>query len=163
MAFELINIGSSLIQKQAVLEVLTCNDFTTGYGLYLTEPEARELVETRSYALKATGRVEFGGGALDKIIKEFCDSPYLSTHNYLHTLHELTEIFYYYKSDTSDQVSDDDLIKFMHKEFDGSCHGSLELLGGRTLAAMAKNVHCGLDPYTTEEDEEEEEDEDGAY
>ncbi|WP_309446508.1 DUF6323 family protein [Desulfosporosinus nitroreducens] len=34
-----------------------------------------ELVETRTFSLKSNGRIEFGGGVIDKIIKEFCDSP----------------------------------------------------------------------------------------
>ena len=51
-----------------------------------------EIVETRTVSLKSNGRIEFGGGVVEKIIKEFCDSPYISMHNYVETLHELIEI-----------------------------------------------------------------------
>jgi hypothetical protein len=165
MAFELISVGNSLIQKHAAHEIMKCNDYTAEYGLCLSETEAQELVETRGYSLKATGRVEFGGGVLDKIIKEFCDSPYISMRNYAQTLHELTEIFYYYKGETLDQISDDDLLKFMHKAFDGSCQGSLALLSGRELAMMARNVRYGLDPNACEDNdlEEDAQDEEDGY
>lgn len=162
MAFELINFNSSLIQKHAVNEIVKCNEFTVNYGLVLTETQAMELVETRTYSLKENGRVEFGGGVIDKIIKEFCDSPYISMHNYGETLHELVEIFYFYKNETLDLISDDDLIKFMNKAFDGVCQGSLELLSARELAKMARNLRYG---YATDysEDNNLEKDEEDEY
>lgn len=163
MAFQLTNFSSSIIQKQAVNEILKCNDFTANFGLILTQEQTAELVETRSYALKSNGRIEFGGGVIDKIIKEFCDSPYISMINYAETLHELVEMFYYYKNETLDLVSDDDLIKFMEKAFDGVCQGSLELLSGRELSKMAQNVRYGYALDYTEDDDSDEEDEYEEY
>lgn len=159
MSFELIPFASGLIQKQAVNEVVKCNDLTERFGLVLTQTQAIELVETRSFALRDNGRIEFGGGVIDKIIKEFCESPYISMHNYTATLHELIEIFYYYKNETMDLISDDDLIKFMKSSFDGICQGSLDLLSGRELYRLAKNLRFGLSADYSEnslsEDEEE--------
>ncbi len=145
MEFHLLSFSTSLIQKQAVNEVMECNNYTKRFGLTLTEEQAKDLVKTRSHALNANGRIEFGGGVIDKIMKEFCDSPYLSMHNYEKTLHELVEIFYYYKNESMDLVSDDDLIKFMKTSFDGVCQGSLDLLSGRELYRMAKNLRMGYD------------------
>ena len=145
LGFELIPFApAGLIQKQAVSEVVTCNGFTQQFGLALTQAEAIELVETRSLALSDNGRIEFGGGVIDKIIKEFCDSPYISTHNYAQTLHELIEVFYYYKNESMDLISDDDLIVFMKSAFDGVCQGSLDLLSGRELYRLARNLRFGL-------------------
>jgi len=141
--FELIPFTSDLIQKQAVNEVIKCNDYTAKYGLILTSAQAFELVETRSVALSENGRIEFGGGVIDKIIKEFCDSSYISMHNYTQTIHELLEIFYYYKNETLDLVSDDDLIRHMKTAFDGICQGSLDLLSGRELDRLARNLRFG--------------------
>jgi len=158
-----MNITSSLIQKQAVEEIIKCNDFTAKYGLTLTPIDAIEIVETRALALRSNGRIEFGGGAIDKLIKEFCDSPYLWMDNYVKTLHDLIEIFYYYKNETLDLISDDDLIKFMKNNFDGKCQGSLELLSGRELTNMARNLRYGYDPDYSEETVYSEEDEDVEY
>lgn len=151
MPFELIPAASGLLQKQAINEVVKCNRFTEQYGLRLTETQAKELVETRSFALNQTGRIEFGGGAIDKVIKAFCDSPYISMRNYAETIHELVEIFYYYKNETLDMISDDDLIKFMRDSFDNICQGSLELLAGRELYKLARKLRFGSD-YSDYED-----------
>ena len=161
MSFELIPSAIGFIQKQAVGEVIKCNEYTVKYGLILTSAQALELVETRSIALRDNGRIEFGGGVIDKIIKEFCDSPYISMHNYTQTIHELLEIFYYYKNETLDLISDDDLIKHMKTAFDGICQGSLDLLSGRELDRLARNLRSGYRYDCSEDDvSEDEEDED---
>jgi len=161
LGFELLPFTSGFIQKQAVDEVIKCNDYTARYGLILTPAQALELVETRSIALSENGRIEFGGGVIDKIIKEFCDSPYISMQNYTQTIHELLEIFYYYKNETLDLVSDDDLIKHMKTAFDGICQGSLDLLLGRELDRLAHSLHSGYRYDDSRDDfSEDEEDED---
>lgn len=161
MRFGIVSFSSDLIQKQAVNEVIRCNDFTEKFGLTLTHTQAADLVKTRSAALKDNGRIEFGGGVIDKIIRAFCDSPYLSTQNYSTTLHELIEIFYYYKNETMDLISDDDLIKFMKMSFDGVCQGSLDLLSGRELYSLAKNLRFGYHSgFSEDHDKENEEDDD---
>ncbi|MDD4753731.1 MAG: DUF6323 family protein [Desulfitobacteriaceae bacterium] len=163
MSFEIMNVFSSLIQKQAVDEIEKSNDFTFKFGLTLSRQDAIELVETRTISLKGNGRIEFGGGVIDKIIKEFCDSPYIAMHNYVETLHELIENFYFYKNETLDLISDDELIKFMKSFFDGQCQGSLELLSGRELDKMARNLRYGYAPDYSEDNEYEKKDEDGEY
>ncbi|MBZ2174635.1 DUF6323 family protein [Schnuerera sp. xch1] len=144
-------------------EIEKCNDFTAKFGLILSRLDAIKLVETRALLLKNNERIEFGGGVIDKIIKEFCDSPYISMYNYVKTLHELIEMFYFYKNETLDMISDDDLIKFMKHSFDGKCQGSLELLSGRELANMARNIRFGYAPDYSEDTGYEEEGEYGEY
>ncbi|MGV8905441.1 MAG: DUF6323 family protein [Acetobacterium sp.] len=146
MSFDLMLFDDSMLQNHAVSEILAINTITEQFSLTLTEHEAIELVETRSYALKNTGRIEFGGGILNKIIKYFCDSPYLSHYNYPEVLHELVEIFYYYKNETLDQMSDNDLILFMKKYYNGKSAGSLDLLKYRELEKMARNLRNCHDP-----------------
>ncbi len=159
LEFEIIGFASSMLQRLAVEEIEKCNAFTADYGLILTHNDVIELVETRSDSLKSNGRIEFGGGAVGKIIKEFCDSPYIYKENYAETIHGLTEIFYFYKNETLDLLSDDDLIKYMKDCFDGSCQGSLELLAEKELAKMATNLRYGYPMDYTEEQEEASDDE----
>lgn len=166
MVFELSLFTGALVEKQAVNEIMKCNDLTIKFGLVLTEAQALALLETRSFALKENGRIEFGGGVIDKIINEFCDSPYLSMHNYEETLHELLEIFYYYKNETLDLIGDDYLVKYMKSAFDGICQGSLELLSGRELYMLARNLRYGYAADYSDDAAElagEEEDEFGGY
>ncbi len=143
MPFDLTIFSGSLMIKQAVDEVLGCNDETNHYALTLSEQQAVELIETRSCSLKETGRVEFGGGVINKIINVFCSSPFIMQDNYTEIIHELIEIFYYFKNETLDRMSDDDLIKFMKKSFDGQCQSSLELVKGRELERLARRIRYG--------------------
>ena len=67
-------------------EIRRCNELNQLYGLTLTESDITELVELRGQALRSTGRVEFGGGILPKLIRAFCKSPYVDPYNYATTL-----------------------------------------------------------------------------
>ena len=120
-------------------EIVKCNDFTAKFGLTLSHADAVELVQTRTLALRNNGRIEFKGGVINRIIQAFSDSPYISMDNYVETLHELIELFYSYKNETLDLISDIDLIEFMKTKFNGQCQGSLELLSGH-LANLALNL-----------------------
>jgi hypothetical protein len=159
LGLELIPFAAGMIQKLAVDEVLKCNEFTEDYGLTVTPEQAAELVETRAVSLSDNGRIEFGGGIIHILMKRFCDSPYISSYNYNQTLHELIEIFYYYKNETLDLVSDDELIQYMKSEFDGPCRGSLELLAGLSLDRMARNIRFGYAADHREDDEDDLQDE----
>jgi hypothetical protein len=136
--------SGALSTKKAVLEIMRQNQFTAHNGLELTEQEAVELLETRSCSLQDTGRLELGAGAIGRLIREFSGSPYISQANYVETLHQLIEMFYYFKNETLDLMSDDDLVRFMQTCFDGRCGGSLELLRSRELEEMARRVRGGL-------------------
>ena len=154
MDFGLSLFQSSAITKKAVQDILRENDVSRHYGLELSEKQAAALVETRNKALRDTGRVEIGGGVIDKMIYAFCDSPYVSQSNYEETLHELLALFYSFKNETDDKISDDDLISFMKEAFDVNCFGSLELLAGRELYALAQQLKGQKEPESTEEREE---------
>lgn len=93
--------------------------------------------------LKETGRIEFREGIIDRIIKEFCDSPYINQDNYALALYELVEIFYEYKNEIMDLVTDEELITFMKKSFDGICEGDIEYLTGTIMYRMRKNLLKG--------------------
>lgn len=140
MQFGLIGLNDEFLQNYCKNEILESNKLTEQYGLTLNEAQAIELSKTHSSALKQNGRIEFGGGVVQKIIKEFCDSPYITKYNYADVLNELTDMFYYYKNETLDLISDDELICFMAKSFNGSCQGSCELLASRELFDLAHNL-----------------------
>lgn len=165
MSFELtlFNAGfhQTALEKQSVADVMKCNELTAKYGLSLTESQAIALVGTRITTLKEIGRIEFGGGVINKIIDAFCDSPYFSIHQYEETLHELIKIFYHCKNETLDLICDDELIASMKKSFDGICQGSLELLAGRELENLCRNLRYGDKLNGAHHDDIHEEDEHG--
>jgi len=137
-------ISNAIINKLAITEIINCNEITYQYGLVLSQEEALDLVETRAIALSSNGRIEFAGGIINKLIIEFCDSPYLSQFNYSETLNELVETFYYFKNETLDEIGDDELISLMKTYFDQNCQGSIELLQNRELENYARNIRYGI-------------------
>lgn len=143
--YSLTILGGSepMIQQYAVNSILSCNEETCQYGLVLTVEQAHALVLSRNQSLKASGRIELGGGVIEKLIQSFAGSPYITPKNYEETLHRLIDIFYSFKSDTWEAVSDDQLIEFMKEAFDGSCRGCLELLEAREMARLSSHIHSG--------------------
>ena len=69
--------------------IVALNRETEGNGLRLTHAQAEQLVEVRAQSLRRTGRVEFALGRVERIIRAFCDSPYLSQEDYADALSAL--------------------------------------------------------------------------
>lgn len=119
-------------------KVKAANEYTTQFGLTLTEDDAALLLTERTEILKKQERVEFGEGILPKLIFAFCDSPYIYQDNYVETIGRLQEIFYLYKNETLDEITDDELIEFMKEQFEGTCQGSLDYMEDTQLEAFAR-------------------------
>ena len=136
-----MGIPGGISLKAETESILACNRFTEKHGLKLTEEQALALAATRENTLKNTNRVEFGKGITVKLIEAFSDSPYITQSNYESVLHDLIESFYHFKNETHDVLSDDELVGFMKREFNGACAGSFELLNGRSLVALAQRIN----------------------
>ncbi len=132
------------ISQNSLNEVLQTNQESQKYGLVLTDAEARGLVETRNQVISGHGRVELGIEPVKKIIRTFCNSPYIYPSEYAITMSELIEIFYYMKNETGDRIGDDELIGIMYEYFNGSCRGSLELLKDREMALFVRQFRRDL-------------------
>lgn len=133
-----LGLFAAAAAPQLADELLSSNAETAAYGLTLTAQQALALAQTRAEALKAANRVELGGGAARAIITAFCDSPYITQEDYAETLQGLIELFYTFKNETYDRVSDEALIRCMKRAFDGKCRGSLELLADEALPELAR-------------------------
>ena len=133
-------------------EIRCCNDLNAIYGLTLTEADITELVELRGQALRNTGRIEFGGGILPKLIRAFCKSSYVDADNYATTLADLQDAFYYFKNESEDRFSDDELIEFMEKVFNGQAHGSAEVLTTISLEELCRWARNDFDDRYADEE-----------
>lgn len=140
--------------KGQMEKLIKTNDYTKKFGLILTEQDAALLLKERKEILKNQERVEFGEGILEKLIFAFCDSPYFIQDNFTDSLGRLQEIFYYYKNESLDEFTDDELIEMMKDQFDGPCQGSLDYLEDTGLARIAKDARFGF--ISDEEDGEDE-------
>lgn len=149
-----------IINKRKQIEIANikkCNEYISKYGLVLSDNQISNILERRKEVLKDTGRVELREGIIDEIIKEFCDSPYLNQENFASTIYELIEIFYEYKNETMDLITDDELIKFMKKSFDGVCQGDLDYFSGTIMYKMKEHLLRGKPIDCIEEEDEDNE------
>ncbi len=129
-----------LSKERQLASVMETNQYTEKFGLRLTKEEAELLVKERVESLLIQERVEFGGGILPSIIFAFCDSPFIYQENYVDTMGRLQDIFYLYKNESLDEVTDDELLEFMKEQFDGVCQGSLDYLEDTSLEDYARMV-----------------------
>lgn len=127
------------LEEQAVQALMAQDSVSGRFGLTLSKDEALALCQTRSFALRRYGRLEFGGGVIERLIEAFCDSPYLSQESYAQTLEQLLELFYAYKGESGERLSDEELICALRNAFDAG-GGSLELLEGTALEALARDA-----------------------
>ncbi len=124
-------------------EILAINEISQEYGLVLTEEEARELSETRRTALIQNERIEAGPGAVPEIIKRFCASRYITKENYSYILNEITELFYYIKSETDDRAGDGELIDELFRRFELNCRGDVDMLEAREAERIIRKINAG--------------------
>lgn len=88
---------------------------------------------------------------MPKIIYEFCDSDFVNQDNYIESLIRLQDIFYLFKNEMLDEITDDELIHFMKEQFDTVCYGDLDYLGGTCLENFAQAIRAGYQDYKTTE------------
>lgn len=136
-----------LEQQNQLAQVMKLNAKTEAFGLTLTEEDAQLILEGRTQTLQEQRRLELGGGIAARIIEEFCDSDYISQSNYVETILRLQEIFYLYKNETNDELTDDELLHLMKEQFETICFGDLEYLEGTGLSHFAEAVRAGYSGF----------------
>lgn len=114
--------------QKEISKIIECNEFLEKYGLKITPEDVKVIVEKRNEALKKSGRIETSNEIVSRLIKEFCDSSYISNENFLETINELIEAFYYYKTETKNKISDEELIKFMREHYEKTVNGDISYL-----------------------------------
>lgn len=124
-------------------EILELNEISREYGLVLSAEEAMALSETRGKALADNERIEIGVGAIAEIIKRFSKSRYVNEEDYAWILNEITEIFYYIKTETNDKISDGALLDELFKTFELNCRGSMDILLGRETERIIRKINSG--------------------
>ena len=141
------NWMQSLSGQNQLAKVIATNQVTEKFGLVLSEEDAKLLVNEKSESLKEQKRIEYGESILPKIIYEFCDSDYISQRNYVETIGRLQDIFFLYKNEMMDEISDDELLHFMKEQFETVCYGDLEYLESTCLDVFAQAIRAGYQGY----------------
>ncbi len=134
-------------RQQWMKQIQETNQYTSKYGLQLSEEDTELLIEEKNHTLKAERRVEFGQSVIPQIIYIFCDSAYISQDNYLDTLIRLQEIFFLYKNEMQDEITDEELLNFMKEQFEDICYGDLEYLESTCLEIFSEAIRAGYKGY----------------
>ncbi|MTI65359.1 MAG: hypothetical protein FH753_02025 [Firmicutes bacterium] len=121
-------LNSKALRKSLIEEVLKSNEKIKKYGLLLTVEDVNKIMETRNRALQSYGRIELEIRVTKMMIEKFSDSSYIDNENFVFILNELQDVFYYFKNETEDKISDNKLIDILKEYFENSCEGSIELL-----------------------------------
>ena len=136
-----------LQNKNQLSKVIETNQYTEQFGLTLSQQDAQLILENRKMALREQKRVEFGEGIVPKIIYEFCDSNYIDQSNYVDAIIRLQEIFYLYKNEMNDEISDDELIHLMKEQYENLCFGDLDYLESTCLSNFAQAIRAGYEGF----------------
>lgn len=129
-------------REELQLQLMRCNARSAPFGLVLTETEMEQLALSWHQALRAAGRIEFGGGVLEQLVAVFCDAPDLDPACYAETLDELQALFYQLKGVCREQLSDSELLSVMRQIYDGT-GGSLEALAGADRETLLEIARTG--------------------
>lgn len=143
------NLLEQISQQNLMVQILHTNSYSEKFGLTLSDKEAELLAAERGEALRRERRVEFGPGILPRIIYAFCDSAYINREDYCNTLVRLQEIFYLYKNEMMDEITDEELLAFMKEQFEEVCFGDLDYLESTCLELFAQAIRRGYRGYVT--------------
>lgn len=138
---------TELRKEREAAEVAAYNCISERFGLTLSAQEAGALVAAKNESLKKHRRVEFGRGILEKLIFTFCDSQYISQDDYAETLMRLADIFYDFKNESQDKLTDEELLNFMKEQFETICEGDTDYLASTCLANFVSAVRMGYRGY----------------
>lgn len=130
---------NAALKEMQIQEILDLNQTSAKFGLTLTVAEVQEIITARNQALQGYGRVELDLEIIRKLILNFCDSSLIAQEDYVATLEELLEVFYYLKNETDDTIGDAELLRIIKDFFENTCGGSLELLRGQELDEFVRN------------------------
>ena len=137
------NYLQKLSENYQVGQILKTNETSKENGLTLTEEEAKALVAARGDTLREERRVEFGDSISPKLIRTFADSSFINQEDYAETIARLQEIFFLYKNESMDMVSDEELLTIMKNAYENESGGDLEYLEGTALEDFARKVRAG--------------------
>ncbi|MFG6367516.1 MAG: hypothetical protein K1W16_03665 [Lachnospiraceae bacterium] len=137
----------ALLEQTQIQKVMESNQYTEQYGLTLSAQDAQILAQERKSTLMEQKRIEFGESILPRIIYEFCDSAFISQSNYVESLVRLQEIFFLYKNEMLDEISDEELLNFMKEQFEIVCFGDFDYLESTCLDLFAQAVRAGYRGY----------------
>ena len=138
----LISLENFAVQPMDT-KILELNDVAREYGLVFTAEDARDLSEIRERSLRENERLEIGLGAMEGVVRRFSQSSFINQENYAYIVGEITDLFYYIKTETDDKVSDTQLLDELYLRFEQRCRGAVDLLVSREGEILIRKINAG--------------------
>ena len=126
--------------KLVVNDILKLNLVTERYGLILTKDDVQKIIKNKKEILNDMKRIEIRDVTIQKIILNFYDSSYIDKYNYADTVSEIIRVFYIYREEFENILTDDEIIKHMKDGFEGICAGSVLFLETNYLSELKENI-----------------------
>ncbi|KPI52902.1 hypothetical protein KW95_05215 [Clostridioides difficile] len=104
-------------------ELLETNEESKAYGLALSESDVKDIITSRNYTLKGYGRIELDIKTTKQLIENIYKSQFTNINDYLETINDMQEIFYYLKNETDDKICDNEIIELLdelYEKFSGN-------------------------------------------
>ena len=131
--------------------LLVLNDRLAMHGLVLSAEDVHEILAERRVALAEAERVELGESIAPQLVEAFYDSDDIDRRDFVATVIRLQEIFFSYKNEVGETMSDEELLQVMRILFDRCCHGDVEMLESTVLEQFARTVRAGYRGYDISE------------
>lgn len=117
-----LNSNLKTIQKNEILKI---NSESEQYGLSLSQEDVEEIIKSRNHTLRSYGRIDLNINATKQLIENLYTSQYTDKDDYVELINDLQEIFYYFKNETLDEISDIEIIELID-EFYNECSGRID-------------------------------------
>ena len=106
------------LTEKSSKKLIKLNDESINYGLVLSENDVNNIMKHTNETLTKIGCIETSTSSLEKIIEIVYSSPYTDKENYVENINDMQEIFYYFKSEVLDLISDDEVIEILEKTYE---------------------------------------------
>ncbi|UWD48279.1 DUF6323 family protein [Clostridioides difficile] len=99
-------------------ELLETNNESKYYGLVLSKADVKDIITSRNDTLKGYGRIELDIKVTKQLIENIYTSQFTNMDDYLETINDMQEIFYYLKNETDDKICDDEIIEILDELYE---------------------------------------------
>ncbi|MGX9755136.1 DUF6323 family protein [Clostridioides difficile] len=99
-------------------ELLETNNESKYYGLILSQADVKDIITSRNDTLKGYGRIELDIKVTKQLIENIYTSQFTNMDDYLETINDMQEIFYYLKNEIDDKICDDEIIEILDELYE---------------------------------------------
>ncbi|MGN1398723.1 MAG: DUF6323 family protein [Erysipelotrichaceae bacterium] len=121
-------MGNELINSNQIAAVVSCNQFLRKKQLEISEQQAYEIVEVAKSCQIDYQLFQFDDKSTIKLIKTFSENQSLRQQEFVDTVKQMLELFYYLRSELDFTVDDNSIIEFLDISYRKTAYENYDLL-----------------------------------